>query len=1184
MPQRFDHSSEGGLAKGRRGLPVPCGRAGFALALLCAAAVAAPVPPGSSLRFRHIGIQNGLAQSTVQAITQDRDGYMWFGTQDGLQRYDGYVFRTYRHVPHDAASLAGNNITALYADRDGGLWIGTADVGLDYLAPGTDRFRHYSHRQDDPGSLASNTINTVWRDHEGRLWVGTDRDLERFDPVAGRFIHYAIPLHEPNASNVWALFEDSRRRLWVGATHRLYTYDPKADRLAPFVPPAPLAPLARTLLTHTTVNAITETRDGLLWLATEKGLVAMSLDGRVRALYQHRAGDPHSLPNGRVRALLEDSAGDIWVGTAFGGVSRLDRSSGRFTVYQHDATDPASLSGNGIASMYRDASGLIWIGTDTAGISIFNPVTRQFGYYRHRQGDPNSLASNDIWGIYKDARGDVWVASDGGITRMDASRTRYTQYRFGDRPKGQADDNVANFIYGDRRGVIWAGSDYGLYRFLPGADRFQRFTLLAGKHANRLGDTVNVIFEDREGRLWVGTGQGLVLFDRTTGRVLRRFVHDPNRADSLPGASVYALCEGPDDRLWVGTGNGLGAFDGQHDRFQVYRPRPDEPDSLSGRTVQSCLVTPDGTLWLGTSDGLDKLPPGGTRFTAYTTDNGLPNNNVYALARDRRGHLWLSSDLGLSDFDPATGAVRNYDVTDGLQSNEFNGGAVYQSPDGELFFGGINGLTAFYPAHLQRNATPPQVHITGFTRLDRPMPLHTPAGPVHHLTLGYRDSILSFTFAALDYAAPDKNRFLYKLDGFDSGWHQVVGRHVATYTNLDPGEYVFRVRGTNNDGVWGKREARLRLTMLPPPWRTGWAYMLYAALTLILLLTGLRLYRNSLARRHALADEQQKRVWAEAVHSLIQSVSRLRDPRAIGERLIDTLLYFTDYERAIFYAEQDGALQLAAFRGLHDDEAAHLAQWPASQPACLVHLRQSNQPLLLAAEEAAGLDAANRDGKPRHYLAVPLTGGAGEFRLLLVGRLDRPFGSQSINICAAMANQVSVALDNAQLIKELESLATTDGLTRLPNRRHFMERAESEFIRSQRYNRELSLLLLDVDHFKRINDTHGHDAGDQVLRLLAQTCRENLRQLDVVARYGGEEFIVLLPETAAATAREVAERLRLAIAALQPEVGGAQLQVTASIGVATAGPETECIEALINIADRALYAAKHAGRNRVVAA
>lgn len=367
----------------------------------------------------------------------------------------------------------------------------------------------------------------------------------------------------------------------------------------------------------------------------------------------------------------------------------------------------------------------------------------------------------------------------------------------------------------------------------------------------------------------------------------------------------------------------------------------------------------------------------------------------------------------------------------------------------------------------------------------------------------------------------------------------------------------------------------------PSAWESGWAFLLYASLVFVASMAALGLLKRSLQREHELKSEQQRRRWAEALHHLIQSVSMLRDERAIAEQLIDTLTNFIHYERALFYVEHELDLTLIASRGVPADQQEPLRHWPANHETTVARLRQTRQSELLGPEDAASLAVGGVAG---HCLAIPALSGDGGFRLLLVWKPGEAIPRQQVDIAAAMTKQVSVALDNARLIKELENLATTDGLTRLYNRRHFMDRAETEFDRSRRYKRDMSVLLLDADHFKNINDSHGHEMGDRVLRILANACRQNLRQLDEIGRYGGEEFVMLLPETSVALAVETAERLRAAIEQLHIPSASGDIRLTASIGIATASEGTESVAALINDADRALYNAKRGGRNRVVAA
>ncbi len=1172
-PQIGDQGKIARIACAWGGLLLAC-----ALAFPVSAADKPTFPPGSALRFRHIGLEDGLAQSTVLAITQDAQGYMWFGTQDGLQRYDGYDFQTFRHEAGNPASLADNFISALLASPDGGLWVGTLGMGLDRLEPGGARFTHYQNDPHDPRSLAGSQVSALLFDHAGRLWVGTDQGLERMEGTG--FRHYKLPNQQKGGHGVLSLYQDQSGRLWVGAEHGLYWYDAARDAVTAFHSPDP-APTPG-VFTESPVHTVMESSDGLVWIGTGRGVVQLDHNDRVRGFFQHAAGTADSLANDHAIALMEDAAGDVWVGTYGGGVSRYDPATGRFTNFRYDATDPGGLSGDSIDCMYRDRTGLVWIGTDSNGVDVYNPATRAFGYYRHRQGDPNSLADNVVWSVYEDAHADLWVATGNGITRLDTTRRHYTQYQLGDRPANQLDDASVNVVAGDRDGNLWAGAGYGLYRYQPASDSFRHYHLVSrGEDSN--GDAVSAIFADSTGRLWLGTGDGLVRFDPRDGAV-QRYRHDPRRPDSLPGPAVSAICQTRDGTLWVGTGSGLAGFDGTHDQFRSYHADPKLPDSLSYDAVQACHADSGGGLWVGTSSGLDHLDITNGKFRRYSTVDGLPNNTIYAVLEDAAGGIWVSTDDGLSRLDPKSGGFRNYGISDGLQSIEFDAGAAFAAPDGELFFGGVNGLNAFHPDRLRPNEHAPSVAITRFVRFGKPVELLTPQGPLKQVDVEYHENILSFEFTAFDYAAPGMNSFSYRLDGFDANWHSIRGRRVVTYTNLDPGRYTLEVKGANSDGVESVEPASLIIDVLPPAWRTWWAWLLYVAMGFVAVMLSLSLYKRTIKREHDLHYEQQRRHWAESLHNLIHSVSLLRDERAVAEQLIDTITNFIHYEHALFYVERETMLSLIASRGIDAARQAYLEHWPEQQRRIVEKLRQARKPLLLTPEDAATLESGGRKGEPMQYLAVPLFSGTGAFRLLLVAREGRGVDAQQMEIAAAMAKQVSVALDNAQLIKDLENLATTDGLTRLYNRRHFMERAESEFERSRRYQRELSVLLLDADHFKHVNDDHGHETGDRVLRVLAGACRQSLRQLDVIGRYGGEEFVVLLPETSAALAAETAERLRREIEQLRVPSPVGEIHVTVSIGVATAGPATESVAALINEADRALYEAKRGGRNRVAVA
>ena len=1134
-----------------------------------------PYPPGSTPQFRHLSDEDGLAATNVYAVAQDPAGYMWIATDGGLQRYDGYRFVSYSHNPRVPSSLAENLVTSIAIAPDGSLWAGTQDAGLDRLLPGATGFIHYQHDPEKPDSLGNDAIYALLFDHQGRLWIATDQGLDRMDKPGAGFHHYATRSTQPNGERILSLYEDTDGRIWVGADHGVFYYDQARDALVALVP-TDGTEVARKTLTSAPVNAFCRGHDGRLWIGTEHGLAMLSRQYSILAFYTAHTGDMDALQSDHVRGIMEATGGGLWLITLHGGLVRLDES-GRFTSYRHDPTDPESLADDDLRALYRDRTGLLWIGSYNGGLDIYNPRTRVFGYYRAHPGNNTGLASDLVWSEFKDRAGNLWVGTLKGLTRLNPERRRYTQYDIADRPASAQDDRVVNTVLGDDQGTVWVGTDYSLSRYLPARDAFRSYRLVDA-HGDPYQTSINILFQDGSRQLWVGTQNGLALFDRQSGRVLKRFQPDPRRGDSLPTGLVAAICQSTDGDLWIGTPKGLARFDGEHDRFRIYSEVSDSRYSLGSANILSCLGDRSGRLWVGTDNGLDELDAATGLVHHYGVAEGLPDSTVLAILQDAEGTLWLATGKGLSRYSPKTG-FHNYSAADGLQRGSFNGSAAFAAADGELFFGGEHGLTSFYPDTLPAVERAPAVAITRFTALGQEQPL--PMGDAAAV-LRYRQNILSFDFAAFDYAAPAGNRFRYSLEGFDEGWHLSNEGHGITYTNLDPGRYVLHVQASSDGVSWSAEEARLPIRVLSPPWRSGWAYLGYVLGLLFAGAAVLYFFGRSIRRRQAFLEERNRRHWAEALHQLIQSVTALEDETAIAACLLDSMMSFIQYDRALFYIERGDGLQLIGCRGGDAVEQIYHEQWPKSHADLVERLRHDPTPRILDADEAATLEYGGRP--PRHYLVVPLISGGSGFRLLLVGRNSKTIQSQGVDIAAAMAKQVSVALDKARLIKDLENLATTDGLTRLYNRRTFLQRAESEFERSRRYQRPLSVLMMDVDHFKEVNDSHGHEVGDRVLRVLADECRRTLRQQDVLGRYGGEEFMAFLPETAATVAIEVAERLRKSVESLRVPVERNSIRITLSIGIATLDEKDRDISALIISADQALYEAKQQGRNRTVMA
>ncbi len=823
----------------------------LALAALLALPLPARAAP-STPRFFHLTTADGLSHNIVRAIVQDPQGFLWFGTQDGLNRYDGATFTIFRHL------------------------------------------------RSNPRSLTHNTVQALAVDGTGTLWVGTVGGLDRYDRDAGGFVH-----HPEVAESVTVIYLAPDGTLWVGtAGAGLFRYDPPGDRFLPV--PAPL-PDAHILALHQDV-------DGTLWVGTEYGgLWAIPPDGGRPHGYRHDPSDPHSLPHDRVTAILreqgrgdaprrpylwvgtgayheptlggpalldpatgrftrylqglthahitaiaEDRAGSLWFGTEE-GLALLDRAAGRFTVYRHDPLDPYSLVNDRVYTLYEDRTGILWVGTD-GGVSRYVPAKDRFALYRHDPLDPNSLGAARVGAVLKDRDGNLWVGLHaGGLDRIApgtgaaALRPNVTHYRHDPADPHSLSHDHVTALYQDAGGAIWVGTSAGLDRLDPDTGGFVHFTHDPADPRSLGPGAVKVIYGDRAGALWIGTEEPGTLsrLDPGTGEgkgeasprpYFTVYRYDPANPDGFPNTyGVRAILEDREGFLWLGTYNGLVRLDPRTGTFTQFRHDPDDPHSLSDDFVWSLYEDPEGGetvprpyLWVGTHGGLNRLDDREAgRFTVYTIEDGLPGDAIAAILGDDAGNLWLATmGGGLSRFDPRTETFRNYDESDGLQSMHFIPGAAFRSPDGELFFGGANGLNRFHPTDIRENPHAPTVVLTAFRVFDRVRDVGLDLAGVEEIRLSYRDNFFSFEFAALDYADPAKNRYAYILEGFDRDWVHAGTRRYAAYTNVPPGTYIFRVRASNNDGVWNEAGLAVRVVITPPFWATWWFRGLMTAVVL----------------------------------------------------------------------------------------------------------------------------------------------------------------------------------------------------------------------------------------------------------------------------------------------------------------------------------------------------------------
>jgi len=842
-------------------------------------AVTAP----TSIIFDHVTGADGLSEGTVIATAQDELGFMWFATQNGLDKYDGYRFTVYTHNPNQPNSLSANNIRSLYLEPQGALWIGTWGGGLNRLDRQTDTFNVYRHDPQNAQSLSNDFVSAIMTDQAGQLWVGTQQGLNRLDTATGLTAHYVSDPNKPaSLSNdeIHSLAADPNGGLWVGTASGLNFIDPSGETVTRFG----ASGTSPNDLASAFVIALFLDQEDNLWAGTTQGLYQVDLQTQAVTHYQNDPNLPDSLSNNFVISVYEDRAGRVWAGTREGGLNRLDRTKGTFSHYQNNPQDPTSLSNDTIGSIYEDRSGILWLGTWGGDLNLIDPYRRKF---------PAAFPVKLPTSILDTGSGALWVGTVGnGLHHIDRATGVDTAYvHEPNNPESLRDDQVFALAY-DPQGNLWVGTASGLDWLAPDSKVFNHYPSGPDQPQGLSNPEVWSLYPDSKGMLWIGTDDGLDQLDPTT-RNMRHYLHDPNDANSLSDDLVISIQADQTGQIWVGTGNGLNQLDPPTGKITRYVHNPNEPTSLTDGVINTIHIAKDNSLWLGTwGGGLDHFDPSQSVFTHYSKANGLSDDLVLGILEDKTGKLWLTTSQGLTLFDPQSKAARIYDASDGLPDPTFVQGAFWQNESGELFIGAGTGVVAFRPEDLHDNPNPPTVALTDFLLFNQSVPVG-PASPVTQtanylkaITLSHDQSVFSFEFAALNFTNSAKNQYAYKLAGFDQDWNYVGTRRLATYTNLNSGTYTFEVKAANNDGVWSNQNLSIEVTILPPWWQTWWAYGFYllASVGVIAALIQLR----TRAQAHELTHERKLRETLERVEEM-KDEDRARMAREMHDGLAQTL-------------------------------------------------------------------------------------------------------------------------------------------------------------------------------------------------------------------------------------------------------------------------------------------------------
>lgn len=1204
-----------------------------------------------TLYFQPLDTQSTLAQNTVSAVHTDHLGFLWIATQAGLHRYDGEHLELIQHDPSDPLSLPDNLVSTLAEDDRGQLWIGTNSAYLAVLDLETGRLRHMP-RSTDP---AANQVTALHHVSGDGLWVATMRGVQRIasgtqiavdvlpggadSPPVLSFASFHGALYLASAAGV--------RRLTAGAGSAELVSPEAAQTLA-------VAP-----------------DSGRLWVGGERGLFELTTAGLARRW------PPSDQPDVPIQTMSFDPRGRLWLGIRGQGVVRFDPAGSPTEWFRQNRNLPGALPEDNLLVAHVDPSGLLWIGGETSGLT--RAPTEGSRFILIKDMDRLRASSNNIRSFHEDPDGSLWMGTEGdGLKRYDPGSGTFTYFdqvfaQLLGRAQPPGDLRMLS-LAADPSGRLWIGTNYGLFSREPvapeggGVPQFRHWPLpeLFPAQGNRI--PIRSLTVDRNGRLWLASaGRGVLELDASTATVRRAFRHDPAQPASLAHDFVLKVHEDRRGRLWFGTLQGLSMLDPASGRWQRFRFNKDDPGSLPGDLVRAFHEDGSDRLWLGTHSGLAEIVEqnGQVRFRRIDVRTALPSATVYGILSDGNGMLWLSSNSGLAQLDPGSGRLQAFGLLEGLQGLEFNGDAALQLRNGELVFGGIAGVNRFRAERFTPNPWNAPVRFTAFAVSRKPQ-IQRFFGDAPHIEIAQDERIVDIAFAALDFRDPRRNRHAWRLRGFDDDWIEGHGHARATYTNLDPGDYVLEARGSNRDGHFSSQELKLELRVLPPWWWTRGARGTYAVLA-SLVLCGLLLerQRRRVLRREHLNElrEREERLsvclWGSSDDFWDWDIQRGVLYRHGTEQLLGTnmdgRLSEMDWMRSVVHPDDLPLVRVRMETALSGEQPHYESEhriragatgwvWVlargkvverdgngrplrmAGTARNISHLRAAQQELRISAEvihsmsegvavldldlcfvsvnpafeRVTGYAATEVIGQPTALLDSPRHSEAeyasiraqmvehgrwrGELWLrrkdasdlcaaLEVVRIRR---EQQTDLVVAVLNDIT---ERKRAELELKYLANFDALTGLPNRTMFSSRLLQAVRRANRRKHRLALLFIDLDRFKQINDTLGHAAGDELLRATSQRMTASVPPGTIVARLGGDEFTVLLPEIATEPhGLEVAQQLLVAFS--DPiNLGGNEVVISPSIGIAFYPEHGEDPGTLLKHADAAMYSAKDAGRN-----